>query len=57
MTKNMIFVCPVTKKNVQYRVDATQVPDHHYESVTCLACDGVHFIDLKTGKAVKHHEK
>jgi hypothetical protein len=46
-TRNVIFVCPVTKQNVQHRFEARV--DHDYESVTCLACAGVHFIN-KTGK-------
>jgi RNase P subunit RPR2 len=49
MAKNLIFTCPVTGQNVQYRLEGPL--DHDYESVACLACDGVHFIDLKTGKA------
>lgn len=56
MATNVIFTCPVTKKNVQHRFEGP-LPDHDYESVTCLACDGLHFINLKTGKAVKRDDK
>jgi RNase P subunit RPR2 len=51
MEKNLVFICPVTNQNVQHRIEG---PSHQdYEAVTCLACDGVHLINLKTGKAVK----
>ncbi len=56
MAKNVIFICPVTKQNVQHRLDAAPGQDR-YEAVTCLACDGVHFIDVKTGQAVKRRDK
>ena len=49
--KNLIFTCPVTNQHVQHRVESTS--DQDYESVTCLACTGVHFINLKTGKLLK----
>jgi hypothetical protein len=49
-TRNLIFVCPVTKQNVQHRFDARS--DHEYESVTCLACARVHFIN-KTGRVLR----
>ena len=55
MTTNLIFTCPVTNQNVQRRFEGT--PDHDYELVTCLACNGVHFISVRTGKTVKREEK
>ena len=55
MKKNLIFTCPVTNRNVQHRFE--EAPDHDYESVPCLACDGIHFIDVKTGKAVKRDDR
>jgi hypothetical protein len=50
--KNILFTCPVTNQNVQHRI---KVSDHDddYESVSCLACAGVHFIQLKTGKVLR----
>jgi hypothetical protein len=49
-TRNFIFVCPVTNQNVQHRFEARM--DHEYESVACLACAGVHFIN-RTGKGLR----
>ncbi len=48
-TKHVIFACPVTNKNVQHRFEATA---HDYESVNCLACDRVHFINVRNGKVL-----
>jgi len=49
--RNLIFTCPVTKQNVQHRFEATS--DQDYESVTCLACTGIHFINPRTGKVLR----
>ncbi len=53
--RNLIFTCPVTNQNVQHRFEAT--PDQDYESVTCLACAGVHFIHRKTGKVLRRERE
>ncbi len=53
--RNIIFTCPLTSQNVQHRFEATS--DHDYESVTCLACAGVHFIDLRTGKMLRRDKE
>jgi hypothetical protein len=52
-TRNLIFACPVTDLNVQHRFEARSGGDHDYESVTCLACGGVHFINRSTGKVLR----
>jgi len=49
--RNLIFTCPVTNQHVQHRAELTL--DHDYESVACLACDGFHFINLRTGKVLR----
>ena len=49
--KNLIFTCPVTNQNVQHRIETTS--DQDYESVACLACTGVHFVNLRTGKVLR----
>ena len=49
--RHLIFICPVTNQNVQHRIEVTP-SDYNYESVTCLACAGVHFVNLKTGKVL-----
>ena len=51
--RNLIFTCPVTKQKVQHRVEAKSDHCHEYESVTCLACAGVHFINMKTGEVLR----
>jgi hypothetical protein len=53
--RNLLFSCPVTHQNVQHRFEATS--DHDYESVTCLACAGVHFVNLRTGQVLKRSKK
>ena len=49
--RNLIFICPITNQNVQHRVEA--ISDHDYEAVSCLACAGLHFVNLKTGKVLR----
>lgn len=53
--RNLIFTCPVTDQNVQHRVEA--ISDHDYESVSCLACARVHFVNLKTGKVLRRDKR
>lgn len=53
--RNLIFTCPVTNQNVQHRFEATS--DQDYESVTCLACTRIHFINLKTGKVLRRERE
>lgn len=47
--KHLIFTCPKTKEKVQHRYDTAH---DDYESVECLSCTGVHFVNLKTGKVL-----
>lgn len=49
--RNLLFTCPTTSQKVQHRLEATS--DYNYESVTCLACAGIHFIDPRTGKVLQ----
>ena len=53
--RHMIFTCPVTNLNVQHRLEAAS--NHDYELVTCLACTGVHFINLRTGKVLRRDKE
>ena len=53
--KNIIFICPVTKENVQHRFEC--VSSNRYEAVTCLACDGIHFVDPKTGTVLGRNKE
>ncbi len=53
--RNLIFTCPITNQNVQHRAEA--ISDHDYESVSCLACAGVHFVNLKTGKVLRRDKR
>jgi hypothetical protein len=55
--KNILFTCPITKQSVQHRIQVTPDHDHDYESVSCLACAGVHFIHLKTGKVLRRERE
>jgi hypothetical protein len=53
--RNLIFTCPVANQNVQHRIETPS--DRDYESVKCLACAGVHFINLKTGKVLRRDKE
>jgi hypothetical protein len=47
----VIFICPMTDLNVQYRLDDDEgIPENEYEVVTCPACAKVHLINRKTGR-------
>ena len=51
----ILFICPVTGFNVQHlakRSETSQDERHHYESVKCQACAGLHFINMATGKVL-----
>jgi hypothetical protein len=47
----VLFDCPLTGQKVQGLIaeEAFHASDSGYESVTCLACAGVHFIDTRLG--------
>ena len=55
--KNILFTCPVTNQNVQHRIKLAPDHDHNYESVRCLACAGIHFINLETGKVLRRDKE
>ena len=55
--KNLIFICPVTNQNVQHRFENASDHPSDYESVTCLACDGLHFVNLRTGKVLRRDKE
>ena len=55
--KNILFTCPVTNQNVQHRIELASDRDDDYESVRCLACAGIHFIHLKTGKVLRRDKE
>jgi hypothetical protein len=56
---NVIFKCPRTGMNVQHWL-ADEKPSAHaatsYETVTCNACSGFHFINRTTGKLLGENE-
>lgn len=46
----VLFNCPRTGNKVQALLaEDTSGPGMRYESVSCLACSGVHFVDPKDG--------
>jgi hypothetical protein len=50
----VIFRCPTTGKNVQtwFADDVSTDNGESYESVTCLACRQMHFVNRATGKTL-----
>jgi hypothetical protein len=56
--KTFLYRCPNTGQTVQ-GWSADEVPDgddNSYQSFTCVACTGVHLINLKTGKVLGEEE-
>jgi hypothetical protein len=54
MDRNVVFKCPRTGMNVQYRLpdpaaDAPPAGNSHV-GVPCLACGSIHFVNIVTGK-------
>jgi hypothetical protein len=49
-----LYHCPTTGFRVQgwTESDESEWADDTYESVTCLACEGVHLVSPKTGKTI-----
>jgi len=47
----VLFQCPQTGHRVQGLIasDASSASDGDYETVSCIACSGVHFINARTG--------
>jgi hypothetical protein len=50
----ILFDCPRTGQKVQGLLaeEAFGTGEAHYETVACLACSGVHFIDPVRGKVL-----
>ncbi|HEY7843418.1 MAG TPA: hypothetical protein VID30_07060 [Bradyrhizobium sp.] len=50
----ILFDCPQTGHKVQGLVaeEAFRTSEPHYETVRCLACAGVHFVDPMRGKVL-----
>jgi hypothetical protein len=55
---NIIFKCPRTGFNVQSWVENAPPgePECTFETVNCLACAGLHFINRSTGKVLGQNE-
>ena len=51
-----LFRCPNTRQTVQ-GFFAEEVPNDAYESVTCLACRQLHFVNPATGKVLGSDEE
>jgi hypothetical protein len=48
------FICPKTTFEVQARfADRPHSGRSVYQPVECIACNGVHFVDPKTGEILK----
>jgi len=53
-----LYRCPNTGLQVQtWAKSDDSEDDRTYETVTCLACNGVHLVNLKTGKTVGEHDE
>ena len=50
-----LYSCPNTGQTVQGFV-AEEVPNNTYESVTCLACRQLHFVNPTTGKVLGEND-
>lgn len=50
----VLFDCPRTGHKVQVLLaeETSSVGDTRYETVSCLACSGIHLIDRASGKAL-----
>jgi hypothetical protein len=49
-----LYEFPATNQKVQgwFADDVSENSDPRYETVTCLACRGVHLVNPKTGKTL-----
>ena len=55
MQRFLVFRCPATGMKVQatFAAKDSEETDHRseiYETVSCPACAGTHFVDVKSGK-------
>jgi len=58
---HVLFRCPNTGANVQHLLDGgpsgAERSPHEYESVTCLACTRLHFVNRLTGKLLGEKQR
>ena len=54
----LAYRCPTTGQHVQawFSDDGSEDGTETYESVPCLACRGIHLVNLKTGKVLGDEE-
>ena len=52
-----LFMCPVTQFKVQHWSDDDDPPEDGYEGVVCQACNGMHFVNPKTGKLFREENE
>ena len=52
-----LFMCPVTQFKVQHWSDDDDAPEDRYEGVVCHACNGMHFVNPKTGKLFREENE
>ena len=53
-----LYRCPATGRNVQaWFADEVGDDEQLYESVTCLACRGLHLVNRWTGKVLGGDDK
>ena len=49
----ILYTCPVTGDRVSgWVADDPESNDERFETVDCIACRGIHFLKLKTGKTM-----
>lgn len=50
----ILFDCPLTGYKVQGLIadSPADLSGHHYESVHCSACNGVHLVDVATERVI-----
>ena len=53
MATTFLYRCPNTRQTVQgWSAEDPTDDDNEYQSIACLACAQLHFVDLKTGKVL-----
>ena len=53
-----LYRCPNTSRTVQgWSAEEINDDENAYESVACLACTQMHFVNLKTGKVLGVEEE
>lgn len=50
--RTFVFRCPTTGYNVQGRYDGSTGPLPTFVGQHCLACNGLHVVDPRTGKGM-----